>query len=140
MNHLVRLFIHWFKIEFTYSVRHLKLHNHTAGLDVKNRPTLLSLLHSLHVARSPRIILALRPQDPIPDWITHLALVHQGTVTTGKKEDVLASDAVRRAIREETADIGTTSARRNEGKVLVDMNNVKVSYGERKVRIPALTK
>merc|ERR1711977_505494 len=42
------------------------------GLDP---PTLLSLspmLHGLAEANNPRLVLSLRPQDPIPDWITHL--------------------------------------------------------------------
>ncbi|TVY42391.1 putative ABC transporter ATP-binding protein [Lachnellula occidentalis] len=42
------------------------------GLDP---PTLLSLspmLWGLAEANAPRLVLSLRPQDPIPDWITHL--------------------------------------------------------------------
>ncbi|TVY32870.1 putative transporter [Lachnellula subtilissima] len=42
------------------------------GLDP---PTLLSLspmLRGLAEANTPRLVLSLRPQDPIPDWITHL--------------------------------------------------------------------
>ena len=42
------------------------------GLDP---PTLLSLspmLRGLAEANAPRLVLSLRPQDPIPDWITHL--------------------------------------------------------------------
>lgn len=38
--------------------------------------TLSPLLHSLAQASSPRLILALRPQDPLPDWITHV--IHLG--------------------------------------------------------------
>ena len=38
-----------------------------AGLDAKSRPTLLSVLQSLHEARRPRIIIGLRMQDPLPD-------------------------------------------------------------------------
>ena len=30
------------------------------------------LLYSLAQASSPRLVLALRPQDPLPDWITHV--------------------------------------------------------------------
>lgn len=34
--------------------------------------TLSPLLYSLTQASSPRIVLALRPQDSVPDWITHV--------------------------------------------------------------------
>ena len=44
------------------------------------------LLYSLAQASSPRLILALRPQDPLPDWITHVIhlgpgfeIIYQGT-------------------------------------------------------------
>ncbi|KAG2050943.1 hypothetical protein BDR06DRAFT_625528 [Suillus hirtellus] len=39
------------------------------GLDVNTRPILLNVLRSLHESRSPRIIVGLRIQDPVPDWI-----------------------------------------------------------------------
>lgn len=61
------------------------------GLDP---PTLLKLspiLRELAYASSPQLILALRPQDPIPDWITHLAVLgHNYTVPLiGPRADVL---------------------------------------------------
>ena len=34
--------------------------------------TLSPLLYSLAQASSPRLVLALRPQDPLPDWISHV--------------------------------------------------------------------
>ena len=47
--------------------------------------TLSPLLCSLAQSNSPRLILALRPQDPLPDWITHvvrlgpnLQIIYQG--------------------------------------------------------------
>ncbi|CAD6564015.1 MAG: hypothetical protein ASARMPRED_002645 [Alectoria sarmentosa] len=46
------------------------------GLDPSTMTTLSPLLHSLARASSPRLILALRPQDPLPDWITHV--IHLG--------------------------------------------------------------
>lgn len=61
------------------------------GLDP---PTLLSLspiLRELAYKSSPRLILSLRPQDPIPDWITHLAILglDYTLALAGPKEDVL---------------------------------------------------
>ncbi|KAI9052774.1 hypothetical protein LZ554_003047 [Drepanopeziza brunnea f. sp. 'monogermtubi'] len=61
------------------------------GLDP---PTLLSLspmLQRLAEANKPRLVLALRPQDPIPDWITHLVYLKGNCEVAfqGTKRDVL---------------------------------------------------
>ena len=61
------------------------------GLDP---PTLLSLspmLQGLAQANAPRLVLTLRPQDPIPDWITHLIFLKDNCQIgfRGPKEDVL---------------------------------------------------
>ena len=55
------------------------------GLDPPTVMTLSPLLYSLAQSNSPRLILALRPQDPLPDWITHvvrlgpnLQIIYQG--------------------------------------------------------------
>ncbi|EKD21039.1 ABC transporter [Drepanopeziza brunnea f. sp. 'multigermtubi' MB_m1] len=61
------------------------------GLDP---PTLLSLspmLQRLAEANKPRLVLALRPQDPIPDWITHLIYLKGNCEVAfqGIKRDVL---------------------------------------------------
>ncbi|KAI9821897.1 MAG: hypothetical protein M1827_002479 [Pycnora praestabilis] len=56
------------------------------GLDPPTLTTLSPLLHRLAASNDPRLVLSLRPQDPIPDWITHLIylgpdfkIAHQGT-------------------------------------------------------------
>lgn len=61
------------------------------GLDP---PTLLSLspmLRGLAEANAPRLVLSLRPQDPIPDWITHLVFLTNNCQIgfQGAKENVL---------------------------------------------------
>ncbi|GAA5864450.1 hypothetical protein JCM3774_005131 [Rhodotorula dairenensis] len=73
------------------------------GLDPSSRQLLSSLLASLHAARSPRVLLILRPQDQLPAFVTHLALTDvehrspespQGNRTRlllGPKTDVLAT-------------------------------------------------
>jgi ABC-type molybdenum transport system ATPase subunit/photorepair protein PhrA len=61
------------------------------GLDPPTLMTLSPLLHGLAVASTPRLVLTLRPQDPIPDWITHLMFL-QGNCEvafSGRKEDFL---------------------------------------------------
>jgi ABC-type molybdenum transport system ATPase subunit/photorepair protein PhrA len=61
------------------------------GLDPPTLVTLSPILRELACKAAPRLILALRPQDPIPDWITHLMIL--GTDKTialmGEKEKVL---------------------------------------------------
>ncbi|KAG6382057.1 P-loop containing nucleoside triphosphate hydrolase protein [Boletus reticuloceps] len=104
------------------------------GLDINSRPTLLSVLQSLHEARCPRIIIGLRVQDPIPDWISHLALVSDGKVLTGTKDEILETQELHTA-HQDKATATTTLAKRteDEGKAVVVLRNVNVSYGERKV-------
>ena len=46
------------------------------GLDPLTVKHLSTLLHSLAKATSLRLMLALRPQDPVPSWINHV--IHLG--------------------------------------------------------------
>ena len=45
------------------------------GLDPPTLVTLSPILRDLAVRSTPLLLLALRPQDPIPDWITHLVVL-----------------------------------------------------------------
>jgi ABC-type molybdenum transport system ATPase subunit/photorepair protein PhrA len=53
--------------------------------------TLSPILRELAYRSSPRLVMSLRPQDPIPDWITHLAILgHNYTLAlAGPKEEAL---------------------------------------------------
>ena len=102
-----------------------------AGLDFKTRPTLLSLLHSVHVSNNPHIIMGLRLQDPIPEWITHIAFVQGGHVETGERATILEK------LRSHTCEAARSAVAlksRAEAGILVDMRNVNVRYHERRVR------
>jgi ABC-type molybdenum transport system ATPase subunit/photorepair protein PhrA len=61
------------------------------GLDPPTLLTLSPLLQRLAEASAPRLVLSLRPQDPIPDWITHVMYLKGSCEIAfhGKKEDVL---------------------------------------------------
>ena len=57
------------------------------GLDPPTTVQLNPLLRNLAYSHAPRLLLALRPQDPVPDWITHvlflgetLRVTHQGRI------------------------------------------------------------
>lgn len=70
---------------------HYKLMKIPVGLDPSNLTMLSPLLHKLAQTQSPRLILALRPQDPLPDWITHLIFIGPSlrVRVQGRKEMVL---------------------------------------------------
>ena len=61
------------------------------GLDPPTLLTLSPMLYGLAKASSPRLLLTLRPQDPIPDWITHLIYLKGNCQIAfhGTKEKVL---------------------------------------------------
>ena len=61
------------------------------GLDPPTLLTLSPMLEGLAKASSPRLILSLRPQDPIPDWITHLIFLKGNCEVAfqGPKGDIL---------------------------------------------------
>lgn len=107
------------------------------GLDVNTRPILLNVLRSLHESRSPRIIMGLRMQDPVPDWISHIALVTGETILTGVKDEIMSKHAEHHAKEAENRTASTTQSYLqpglDHGKPVVDMRDVNVSYGPRKV-------
>lgn len=78
--------------------------------------------------------MGLRLQDPIPEWITHIALVHGGHVTAGEKAAILEKlnlhthEAARSVAAVRNRDSSAGSG------ILVDMQNVNVRYHERHVR------
>lgn len=103
-------------------------------MDVQTRKLLLSLLEELHRApEPPHIIIGSRIQDPIPEWTTHLAIIHKdGTVQTGPKDGLMSTIS-----SHQTSSFRATShqpvIKRDLDKVLVDMQNLNVAYGNRKV-------
>ncbi|KAK3307704.1 P-loop containing nucleoside triphosphate hydrolase protein [Chaetomium strumarium] len=69
------------------------------GLDPPTVAGLSPLLHSLAEKASPRLVLSARPQDPLPDWITHLVYLRTDAQVgaMGAKETVL--DGLRNYVR-----------------------------------------
>jgi ABC-type molybdenum transport system ATPase subunit/photorepair protein PhrA len=69
------------------------------GLDPPTVAGLSPLLHSLAQKASPRLVLSARPQDPLPEWITHLVYLRTDSQVgvMGDKETVL--DGLRKYIR-----------------------------------------
>ncbi|KAF8634670.1 hypothetical protein AX15_000771 [Amanita polypyramis BW_CC] len=106
------------------------------GLDHESRPRILELLRELHAAKKPRIIMGLRAQDNIPEWITHIAFVNKGKVEVGGKDGVLP--IVRQHVVMERKNAASSGRIFNEdkkkgGKLVVEMKNVNIAYENRKV-------
>ncbi|KAJ4352316.1 uncharacterized protein N0V89_007664 [Didymosphaeria variabile] len=61
------------------------------GLDPFVSQHISDVLHKLAEANSPRIVLSLRPQDVIPEWITHIVYAGEDAKVQalGPKEEVL---------------------------------------------------
>ncbi|KXN85127.1 hypothetical protein AN958_11667 [Leucoagaricus sp. SymC.cos] len=96
------------------------------GLDVLSRPKLLQLLHKLHQTQKPRVILGLRTRDDIPEWITHLALVQDGTVKAGKKAAIVPFITHQSPSTTSSHSISSTA-----GPLVLDLQNVNVKYADR---------
>ncbi len=84
----------------------------------------------------------MRPQDPLPDWTTHLALIHQdGTVHTGTKQEVLGAESsqpLHNLGRFQSAFVHKSTSN-GDGSPFVNFNGVNVAYGDRKASAFSLT-
>lgn len=69
------------------------------GLDPPTVASLSPLLKSMATKASPRLVLSARPQDPLPDWITHLVYLRSDCQVgvMGDKETVI--EGLRKYIR-----------------------------------------
>ncbi|KAH0556128.1 hypothetical protein GP486_005940 [Trichoglossum hirsutum] len=143
------------------------------GLDPPTVATLSPLLGRIAASHSPRLILSLRPQDPIPQWITHLVYLGPTGVRQGTKDDILrelreqsliaepsecldqnliaspqgmdrvpATKNVLKRLNQKSKPRSIEGDRSNKqiagegktlGEPLVEMNGVRVRYGEKEV-------
>ncbi|CAK3923611.1 ABC transporter ATP-binding [Lecanosticta acicola] len=136
------------------------------GLDPNTSAMMDSLLEKLATSENPRVIMSLRPEDGIPDWITHLVITDdslkildqgsKGHLYTRRVNKPLRADATKprtakmRAVYQmlETAqnphnkDITAAVSRDGwtkesaafpPGEALVEMQGVKVAYGDKVV-------
>ncbi|KAJ6493285.1 P-loop containing nucleoside triphosphate hydrolase protein [Mycena sanguinolenta] len=118
--------------------RLLLLDEPLTGLDVENRAAVLKILQELHAACDPHIIIGLRMQDAVPDWITHLAVVGAGQVRTGSKDAMMQYKVQileQNARKDDAASAQTQSgpSTKTAGEPVVEMKNVSVTYGPRRV-------
>ncbi|KAJ6458423.1 P-loop containing nucleoside triphosphate hydrolase protein [Mycena vitilis] len=114
--------------------RLLLLDEPLTGLDVENRATVQAILHELHATCNPHIIIGLRMQDTVPEWITHLAVVNDGLVKTGPKDEMLEyKDELQRAASTLEEPLQSAAPRPSAGDPVVEMKGVSVTYGPRQV-------
>ncbi|KAK1775731.1 P-loop containing nucleoside triphosphate hydrolase protein [Copromyces sp. CBS 386.78] len=69
------------------------------GLDPATVAGLSPLLESLAEKKSPRLILAARPQDPLPEWITHLVYLRTDSQVGAMGERGTVLDGLRAYVR-----------------------------------------
>ncbi|CAG8061216.1 unnamed protein product [Penicillium salamii] len=80
------------KLSFPYHEHHGS-NSLTVGLDPATVKSISALLHRLAEKGSLRFVLALRPQDQVPDWITHTMILGNdySVLLQGLKNDVRRS-------------------------------------------------
>ena len=125
------------------------------GLDPNTLANMSNVLMELAARQQPRLIMSLRPEDGVPEWINQLVVVNSDLqiLAQGTKEDVFgyqpdgAQGAVTNAIIEAAKrghegasglkvsrdGFPKSSPTLPAGESLVDMSGVKVSYGDRTV-------
>lgn len=120
------------------------------GLDPNTLLTMDTVLRQLAEAQKPRIIMSLRPEDGIPEWISHIVLAdgQLKAVAQGPKSSVFSAanrqdssiGPILHAIEHSQNTGDTVQVSRDgfskdspalpAGEALVEMQGVKVSYGD----------
>ena len=123
------------------------------GLDPNTLVKMSNVLKQLATKQQPRLIMSLRPEDGVPEWVNHLVVVGDDcqVLTSGPKKDVFESGKSQSEITQriiETARTGHDHAASVQvsrdgfprddpalpaGEALVEMRGVKVAYGDRVV-------
>ncbi|KAL8685365.1 MAG: hypothetical protein Q9224_005846, partial [Gallowayella concinna] len=121
------------------------------GLDPPTLKTISPLLFKLAEAQAPRILLSLRPQDSLPEWITHivylgpeLRVAHQGP-----KSEVFDALGIEKTAYKPASSAGVTGIKgpsqsreglplqdespKSVGQPIVEMRDVCVKYGDKVV-------
>jgi hypothetical protein len=99
--------------------------NGTAGLDVVQRPLLSDLLGELHAKQHPIVILEMRPQDPLPEWITHVAIAGEQRLGLMKRKDYSPHAHHDSKISVHPIQVQPTPNK----QPLMDLKGVRITYG-----------
>jgi len=114
------------------------------GLDPRTLSRLSGVLRRLAERGQPRLVISLRPEDGVPDWISHVVVVDDNlnVLDQGPKAKVLK--ATKDFLTHRSAiDAGSQQLSRDgfpkhspplpKGEALVELNGVRVSYGSKTV-------
>ncbi|PHH54835.1 putative ABC transporter ATP-binding protein [Ceratocystis fimbriata CBS 114723] len=105
------------------------------GLDPPTTSSLSPLLHSLAARASPRLVISGRPQDPVPEWITHMVLLADDcrVEKIGARADVLGKQSMHKSARVPAPASPSTIAipTSHKGTSVVEMRGCKVRYGSK---------
>jgi molybdate transport system ATP-binding protein len=103
------------------------------GLDVSSRKTLSTLLSNLAQTSSPRILLALREQDHIPSFVTHVLQVNNFNeiLHNGPKTKLsIPPDSTPNTVLSE---IKSRNVKSSQSPILADMKDINISYWSKPV-------
>ncbi|PSK59463.1 elongation factor 3 [Elsinoe australis] len=117
------------------------------GLDPPSVRLLSGLLEGLARECRPQVVLSLRAGDEVPKWVTHLVAVEgvEGVRAMGRREEVVGvleregwGDGERRVEEEGQESVSVDGlperfGERTLGEMVVEMKEVRISYGERSV-------
>lgn len=107
------------------------------GLDAATRALLSTILQERHAARDPRILLILRAQDEVPEFVSHVVFINEsGKVHAGEKQEVLQvmrradQSAARHGSYERVKVLASEQHARtpSSGEALVSFTDVGVQY------------
>ncbi|KXT13840.1 hypothetical protein AC579_6887 [Pseudocercospora musae] len=131
------------------------------GLDPNAARMMASVLHGLAERQAPRLVMSLRPEDGVPHWVSHIVVAdeHFKVLAQGKKDLIFSQASVGHPVRSPLQKILNTSRSRTAsairhlagssklsidgftkdspalepGEAVVEMQGVKVSYGDKTV-------
>jgi molybdate transport system ATP-binding protein len=100
------------------------------GLDVKSRKSLSALLSNLAEMTSPRILLALREQDHVPSFVTHLLQINRANeiLHNGPKPATLTSTTESVPADAVLSEIKSRNIETSSSAILADLKDVNISY------------
>jgi ABC-type molybdenum transport system ATPase subunit/photorepair protein PhrA len=115
------------------------------GLDPRTLTRLSGVLKRLAERSQPRLVISLRPEDEVPEWISHVVVVDENlkVVNQGPKAKVL--EASKDFLKHSASASGVDENQLSrdgfpkhspplpKGEALVELNGVRVSYGPKTV-------
>lgn len=113
------------------------------GLDPRTLARLSGVLKRLAERSQPRLIVSLRPEDEVPEWISHVVVVDHNlkVIDQGPKAKVL--EASKDFLKHSVSSSAVAKLSRDgfpkhspplpRGEALVELNGVRVSYGPKTV-------